>query len=339
MVDRRRFLKASAGLALTAAHLPGCRGEHQGPRWDPEAFAKRPTSPVAVLPASSYQAPLSETIRRGLGLFGLDLRGRRVVLKPNLVEFDPRGVVNTHPLLVGAAVEAFRELGAQRVTVAEGPGHRRDTEYLLEASGLREVLADTGASYVDLNIDAARGVATRSRFTSLGRLYLPETVLAADLLVSMPKLKTHHWAAVTLSMKNLFGIMPGTVYGWPKNPLHWAGIDNSIVEINATLQVPRFNIVDGIVGMEGDGPIQGEPKASGIVVMGPDAVAVDATCARLMSILPERIGYLREADAFLGNAGEDRIELVGEPLEAYRQDYQVVEHLAGVKEAAPFSDS
>ena len=100
---------------------------------------------------------------------------------------------------------------------------------------------------MDLNHDAVRRVPLRSSFTRLGELYLPVTVLDAELFVSMPKLKTHHWAGVTLSMKNMFGIVPGSLYGWPKNILHWAGLEGSIVDLNAALDVPRFNIVDGIV--------------------------------------------------------------------------------------------
>jgi uncharacterized protein (DUF362 family) len=91
------------------------------------------------------------------------------------------------------------------------------------------------------------------------RSLLPHTVLGSNLLVSMPKMKTHHWAGATLSMKNLFGIVPGGVYGWPKNVLHWAGIHQSIADLHS-LFPNHFAIVDGIVGMDGNGPIQGRPK-------------------------------------------------------------------------------
>src|SRR5262245_66568541 len=93
----------------------------------------------------------------------------------------------------------------------------------------------------------------------------------------MPKLKTHHWAGVTLSLKNMFGVVPGSVYGWPKNALHWAGIHGSILDINSSLPIPQFAIVDGIVGMEGNGPLQGQAKQSGVLILGEDLVAVDAT--------------------------------------------------------------
>jgi uncharacterized protein (DUF362 family) len=131
-----------------------------------------------------------------------------VVLKPNLVEYDPAGVINTHPAVIAAAIEAFRSLGAREVLVAEGPGHRRDTEYLLTASGLYTVLKEQQTRFIDLNYDDGWRLKLRSHFTDLQQLYFPQTVLKADLLVSMPKLKTHHWADVTLALKNLFGGHP-----------------------------------------------------------------------------------------------------------------------------------
>lgn len=330
MLDRRDFLKASLGGALVTAAL-GCRPSEPPVRWTATAYRKRERSRVAILPASRYDADLEDVIRRGLASFDLSVRGLRVVLKPNLVEFDPRGVVNTHPALVAAAIGVFRALGAREVVVAEGPGHRRDTEYLLDASGLVDVLRETRATYVDLNTDAVRAVPLASRYTSLGTLYLPETILGADLLVSMPKLKTHHWAGVTLSLKNMFGIVPGAVYGWPKNVLHWQGIDASILEINAALPVRRFDIVDGIVGMEGNGPIQGDARPTGVVVFGDDPVAVDATCARLMRIDPLRVDYLAEATRFLGNAELDRIEQRGDRLDAHAQDFRVLDQFRTLK--------
>jgi uncharacterized protein (DUF362 family) len=149
-------------------------------------------------------------------------------------------------------------------------------------------------------------------------------VLEADLLVSMPKVKTHHWAGVTLSMKNMFGIVPGAIYGWPKNVLHWSGIDGSIVDINSTLGMPRFAIADGIVGMEGNGPIQGQPRPLGALVFGADLPAVDATCARLMRIDPAMVRHLATADRFLGNVEHERIEQIGEPLDSLQQDFRVL---------------
>jgi uncharacterized protein (DUF362 family) len=327
MLDRRKFLIGS----LAASVSPFATGCQSTPPWDKDAYQKQPQSQVAILPAKNYETPLKDIVARGLKLFNLSLRGKRVVLKPNLVEYDPGGVINTHPAVISGAIEAFKTLGAREVTVAEGPGHRRDNEYLLTASTLLTILKDHKAPYVDLNHDDTKKLKMRSHFTSLGHLYFPETITKADLLVSMPKLKTHHWAGVTLSMKNMFGLVPGAIYGWPKNILHWSGIIESILDINSTLPIPRFAIVDGIIGMEGNGPIQGEAKHCGVLILGDDLAAVDATATRLMKIDPWKIKYLKQASQFLGNIEEEKIIHIGEPLEPFKKEFEVIQSFAHLK--------
>jgi uncharacterized protein (DUF362 family) len=327
MMNRREFIKVSAVASLSSL-VGGCR---PSVRWDRDAYRKPATSRVAILEARTYQTSLGDIIRHGLHLFKLDLKGKRIILKPNLVEFDPKGVINTHPAVIEAAIASFRSLGAREVVVAEGPGHRRDNEYLLTASGVYDVINEHRLRYVDLNTDDVRLIKLRSGFTDLRQLYFPETLFNADLLVSMPKLKTHHWAGVTLSLKNMFGTVPGSIYGWPKNALHWAGINGSILDINSSLPIPQFAIVDGIVGMEGNGPLQGQAKQSGVLILGEDLVAVDATAARLMKIEPRKIDYLEIAGRFLGNISYEKIEQVGERLERFQQDYRVIENFQELK--------
>ncbi len=322
MVNRRQFMKGSLAVSLLPL-MKGC-GQSSPRRWEAAAYRKPERSHVAILEAKSYETPLTDVIIRGLKLFRIDVQGKTVVLKPNLVEYDPQGVINTHPAVITAALDAFRSLGAREVMVAEGPGHRRDNEYLLTASGLYFALKEYRARYVDLDTEYALPFPLRSHFTSFQQFYFPETVVKADLLVSMPKLKTHHWAGVTLSLKNMFGVIPSAIYGWPKNPLHWAGIDNSIVDINSTLSVRQFAIVDGIVGMEGNGPIQGEAKHCGVLILGDDLVAVDATAARLMQIEPTHVPYLTKAGQFLGNVDMKKIEQIGERLDLFQQDFRVL---------------
>jgi uncharacterized protein (DUF362 family) len=322
VLDRRQFLRRSAAavvLPLTA----GC--SRPGP-WSRAAYRKQERSRVAILRAVRYDSAVVDTIRQGIRLFGLEVGGKRVVLKPNIVEYVPTNpAVTTNPAVVAAAAEAFRQLGAREVTVAEGPGHRRDTDYLLTASGFHAAIRAAGSRWVDLNHDDVVSVPAPSHYTRFGRFYLPTTVVGADLLVSMPKLKTHHWAGMTGSLKNMFGILPGAIYGWPKNPLHWAGIHESILDINAALTVPQFAIVDGIVGMEGDGPIRGEPKSAGVLIFGDDLVAVDATAARVMGMEPARVKYLKHAEEFLGNLVVERIVQVGETLERVQSNFRVIE--------------
>ena len=143
-------------------------------------------------------------------LFPLDVRGKMVVLKPNLVDYLPGSAINTHPTLVLAAAEAFRRLGAKSVAVAEGPGHQRDTQLVLSESGYQESLRGEKLRFVDLNRDELMRTPLRAGYTGMKELWLPRTVLEADFVVSMPKIKTHHLSGVTLAMKNMFGIVPGT---------------------------------------------------------------------------------------------------------------------------------
>lgn len=291
-----------------------------------------PQTPVHVAPVSDYNADLADVLRRQYENFRarVPLAGQRVVLKPNLVEYHCDKVINTHPNVIAAVIELCRQEGAADVVVAEGPGHWRNVEYLVGASGLGDVLRHYKVPFVDLNHDEPVKRLNLGRLTKLDYLYLAQTVATADVLISLPRLKTHHWAVATLSLKNLFGTLPGICYGWPKNELHWRGIDNSIVDIAMT-RTPDLAIVDGIVGMEGDGPLNGTPKEMGVLIMGADPVAVDATCCRLMKLDPERVGYLVMAGRKkLGLLAERQIEQIGETVEERARPFETVPHFKPV---------
>ena len=156
----------------------------------------------------------------------------------------------------------------------------------------------------------------------LDRLALPHELIAADVVVSIPKLKTHHWVGMTASMKNLFGVVPGAVYGWPKNLLHQCGIENSILDLVATVK-PALAIVDAVAAMEGEGPIMGTRRHTGFLAVGTDLVAVDATCARIMGLDPAKLRYLATASRFLGNSDRFRIDQVGERVDRYETQFEL----------------
>ena len=278
---------------------------------------------VSIVRLQAYDQRIYDTVRRMLAGHRLNVRGRNVVLKPNLVEFEPGSSINTHPILVHAAYEAFRAMGAASVRIAEGPGHRRNTLDLADAAGYFHIVPGFEDVFTDLNVDDVSRVHLSRQVSRLGKLYLPNTVLGADLLVSMPKMKTHHWVGATLSMKNLFGTVPGGLYGWPKNVLHWAGIDECIVDLRAAF--PRqFALVDGIVGMDGNGPIQGDPKAAGVLVAGSDPAAVDATCCRIMRIDPYKVGYLRLAAHGGARIAETEILQTGENIASVATPFALI---------------
>src|SRR5260370_42043460 len=155
-----------------------------------------------------------------------------------------------------------------------------------------------------------------------GALLAP-TKVVGGFQVSVAKIKAHHWAGVTLSMKNMLGVVPGSRYGWPKNIPHWKGIQASILDVCATIPV-HFVIADGIVGMEGNGPLNGTARPFGKIVLADDPVAADTTCARLMGFEPDRVVHIREGAKFLGNLSPALIDQVGEIPQPPTTPFQVV---------------
>jgi uncharacterized protein (DUF362 family) len=294
-----------------------------------------PKEPVAILRARAYDGSLVPIILEGLAALGVHrglVANRSVMLKPNLVEPSTDAPhINTHPAFIRAAVEAFRKLDAAEVFVAEGQGHVRDSQFVLEQSGVGAVLLEDRIPFVDLNHDEVFVEENRLKKTVLPAFYLPKALQRADLVVSLPKMKVHHWAGVTLSMKNLFGVLPSVCYGWPKNVLHTCGrpqhlsIPQSIMDITAAVR-PDMAIVDGVIGMEGDGPIMGTPKPSNLVLLGLNPVATDATGARLMGFDPNRIEYLKGIEGVLGPLAVDRIEQRAEKLEDLAQKFDLIDH-------------
>ena len=275
-----------------------------------------------------YDHDLSQTIRDGLISCGVNresLRGRRVLLKPNMVE--PRRTVphmTTHPAIVVAAVEVFRDWGAE-VVIGEAPGHVRDTDMALLESGIQSAIDETKVPFADLNYEDSVWTRNQGGVSPLDGFFFPKSIAAADFIVSMPKLKAHHWVGITASMKNLYGTLPGVKYGWPKNVLHYAGIPESIHDINASLP-SKITIVDGITCMEGDGPIMGTAKSMGIVAVGANLTAVDATLARIIGLDARRVPYLSLAADRMGPICPRKIVQTGEDWKSLVSPFQLVNY-------------
>jgi uncharacterized protein (DUF362 family) len=282
-------------------------------------------SVVHVAKAENYDSDLISIVRQQYENFRelVPLAGKRVVLKPNLVEYHPDKVINTDPSVIGAVIDLCRSEGAAEVIVAEGPGHWRNVQFLVDVSGLGAVLQRYKVPFVDLNHDEPIKLQNLGRLTKLDHLFIAQTIATADVIISLPKLKTHHWAGATLSLKNLFGVLPGICYGWPKNELHWRGIAESIIDIALTC-TPHLALIDGIIGMEGDGPLNGTPRHVGALVMGNDLVAVDSVGCRLMGLPASRIAHIAlGADKRLGRIGPEGVEYLGESIESLAQKFEL----------------
>ena len=315
MITRRQAVASLAAATLTSCARKPATG----------------TAPhVSIVRVREYDQNLYDTVRRLLVEHHVNVRGKRVLLKPNLVEFDAGVPINTNPLVVHAVFEAFKALGAAEVRIGEGPGHRRETLDLAEAAGYFKTIPRFEEVFTDLNTDELTKVSVPSAVSKLNSLYLPNTAIACDLLVSLPKMKTHHWVGATLGMKNLFGLVPGGVYGWPKNVLHWAGIHESIADLHKIF--PRqFCLVDGIDAMEGNGPIQGTLKPARVLVAGANVVAVDATCCRIMGLDPRKISFLRLAESPQEETHAENVRQVAEDIRSVRSEFGLIPQLNNLR--------
>ncbi len=313
--DRRTLLITGGVAAAGLAAAPWLRN------------VTRPQATVFIARNQKYDGPLVETIRTGLLATGAEPKmfaGKRVLLKPNMVEPSRKiAYMTTNPAVVVAAAEVFRSWGAT-VTIGEAPGHVRDTEMALVESGIADAARESGAQFADLNYEAVAWQPNRGRRSKLPGFWFPQSIVEADYVVSMPKMKTHHWMGVTASMKNLYGVLPGIVYGWPKNVLHQHGIAETVYDINASLP-SLLAIVDGIDCMEGDGPIMGSLKPMGLIVVGTNLPAVDATVVRIMGLRPERIPYLALAANRLGPLDEAQITQRGERWQDVASRFQIID--------------
>lgn len=296
------------------------------PRGEPSLTPsfKRPNSRVVIRRVQNYESDLGSLLFETLQELDLPIRGKNVFLKPNLVGPDSQRIINTHPAVIAGSREAFLRLGATEVIIGDGPAVERDFQSILESMQIADYGRELLRNLIDLNTDDVSKLVLKTRASRLRELYLPASLQEADFVVSLPKLKTHHWAGVSLSLKNMFGVVPGSCYGWPKNILHWAGIDKAILDLNAAIR-PDFAIIDGIVGMEGNGPIQGLPKACGVLIAGDDPVAVDATGARVMGLLPEKIKHIEAAGSLLGHTDDNKIHQLGETIDAVRTPFEVLD--------------
>lgn len=281
-------------------------------------------SKIAIVNAPSYEVDLLAPLRSAWDLTNSpNVAGKKVLLKPSIIYNLAEREVNTHPAVIEAAIQLMQEKGAREVIVADGVSYHCDPLDLLFASGIGPMLEAYNVRWVDLNHDDMVKVPTKGGYTSRETLWLPKTIAEAEVIISMPKLKTDYWAGTSLSMKNLYGTLPGVRYGWPKGNQYINGIDINMVELYETI-APQVAIVDGIIGMEDDGPLFGRNRLSQILIVGSDLVAVDATCARIMSFEPtkDRLAHIWYAEWLgLGRLNQERIKIVGTPINSVRQNY------------------
>ncbi len=271
-----------------------------------------------ILISDSTYSDMSCAVTSVLKTFPLDVSGKRVVIKPNALRpSPPEAAVTTHPSLVKALVDILVERGAH-VLVGDNPGgagRRRDNREVFEVSGLMDA---AGSHYVNFSADP---VTVNTPHPACPQVVISRPILDADILISLPKFKTHGLTGLTGAIKNSYGF----VAGGQKGHIHLEagtpyGFAEAAVDI-FSIRPPDLVIVDAVVGMQGNGPNSRDLIYIGKLIASTDAVAVDRVMAHMMNLSPEWLRTLTRAHELgLGEMDLDEIEILGEltSLEGFR---------------------
>jgi uncharacterized protein (DUF362 family)/Pyruvate/2-oxoacid:ferredoxin oxidoreductase delta subunit len=253
---------------------------------------------------------VSQAVKLAFELFPFDLKGKKVLIKPNVLRASrPEGAITTHPAVLRAVVEMVETMGPVSILVGDNPG-------LFSYGANEESFKQTGL------MEAAKGYYRNIGNDSIKVDFNPEfmpmvsvsrIVFESDFIISVPRFKTHGLTIVSGGIKNSYGFLPGA----QKARLHKAAGSperfNDIVAEVFRLRVPDFFIVDGVVGMEGNGPASPDLRQIDLILAADNAVALDAVIATMMGCDPGRLRFLQKAKELgLGDYDLAKTEIIGD---------------------------
>jgi uncharacterized protein (DUF362 family) len=219
----------------------------------------------------------------------------------------------TDPIVVEAIIKKLEDLPV-KVYVVESDATITNADKAFEATGMKDMCRRNGVEWINLRHVKDKVKLQVPNGEALKSITVPRLV-TESAVISAAKLKTHLNTTVTLGMKNMFGLLPDKF----KGKFHAKGISKVVVDINTVLK-PAFTVIDGFVGMEGNGPIDGTPVQMNLIIAGRDVVATDATACRVMGFNPFEIKHIRKA--FEKGLGSSEAQIVGEKLEAVKRNFK-----------------
>ncbi len=275
-------------------------------------------SSTKVLALEARYDDLWEPVGRCLELLAVDWAGKKVVVKPNALRpAPPEAAVTTHPALIAMLVRQLRHRGAT-VVVGDNPGggmRHGDNRNAFLQTGLLQAAAGAYANF------ASDPVAVQTDHHACDQVVISRPILEADILISVPKFKTHGLTGLTGGMKNSYGFIPGD----QKGQIHFRSrtphvFAEAVVEV-FSIRPPDLVIVDAVVGMQGNGPNSRDLIYLGRLLASTDAVAVDRVMAHMMGLEVSMLRTItRAAECGLGQAELGLIEVEGDisPIEGFR---------------------
>jgi uncharacterized protein (DUF362 family) len=232
----------------------------------------------------------------------------RVLVKVNFIADKTWDTgATTDPVVVEAILRRLHELPVQ-VYVVESDATMTNADKAFEKTGMKDVCMRMGVEFLNLRRVKDRVKLAVPGGEALNSITVPRIVVDSAV-ISAAKLKTHSSTSVTLGMKNMFGLIPDK----NKAKYHLKGISKVVVDVNTVLR-PALTVIDGFVGMEGRGPVDGAPVRMNVVIAGADVVATDAVACRVMGFNPYEVKHIRRAHE-KGLGSIDNVEVVGEKIE------------------------
>ncbi len=291
------------------------------------------TCDVSIFGCDRYEpALLDAALGQAADAAGMpDVRGKRVLVKPNLLNASaPEKAVTTHPEFLAAAIRLMKSRGAARILVGDSPGWQQ-ARMAAGVAGFSAAVKREGVEWADFKPGAPRECADGE---SVQRIVMASAVDEVDLILNLPKLKTHRLMRYTGATKNLLGLMPGT----SKSAMHLRFPDRNkfgafLVDLSAAAG-PVFTLMDAIIGMEGEGPGSGDPRQLGLVLGSNSMAALDWIAAGIIGYDPEGIPYLANALRRSGrNPGNPGIVTGGlDPMSRRVPDWKLIPETAQVHE-------
>ncbi len=252
----------------------------------------------------------TEAVDRAFELFGLEFYGKRVLIKPNVLRASEAGEgIVTHPAMLRAVVDKVEAMSPASIVVGDNPGVMGYGAN--EACFMRTGLMEAAKGYYQNIGNDSQKVVFNSDFMST--VSLSRVVMDADIIISLPKFKTHGLTVITGAIKNSYGFLPGA----QKARLHRAAgsperFHEMLVDV-FRLRVPDLFLVDAVIGMEGNGPVSPDLRDIGLILASDNGVALDAVIAVMMGCEPGRLRFLQKAKEMgLGDYDLNSIEVIGE---------------------------
>jgi uncharacterized protein (DUF362 family) len=238
----------------------------------------------------------------------------KVLIKVNFITTKTWDTgATTDPIVVEAIIKKLGDLPV-KVYVVESDATITNADKAFEMTGMKAMCERNGVEWLNLRYVKDKVKLAFPNGEVLKSITVPRLV-TESAVISAAKLKTHLNTTVTLGMKNMFGLLPDKF----KGKYHLKGISNVVVDINTVLK-PALTVIDGFVGMEGEGPVDGTPVQMNLIIAGTDPVATDATAARVMGFNPYEIKHIRKA--YEKGLGNTEAQVLGEKLETVRKPFK-----------------